>query len=102
MSKRNQYSPEFKSKLVLELLREQRTVTQLATENGIHPSLLVRWRDEALSKLPTVFEEANSSAAVKAQAKQEKLVEDLYAQVGKLSTQLAWLKKKAGHLADED
>jgi transposase-like protein len=102
MSKRRQYSAEFKSKLVLELLKEQKTVTQLATENGISPSMLVRWRDEALSKLSMVFEDSDSSRAAKEKAKQDKLVENLYSQVGRLTTQLNWLKKKAGHLADED
>jgi transposase-like protein len=102
MSKRRQYSAEFKSKLVLELLKEQKTVTQLATENGISPSMLVRWRDEALSKLSMVFEDSDSSRAAKEKAKQDKLVENLYSQVGRLTTQLNWLKKKAGHLPDED
>ena len=69
MSKRRQYSAEFKSKLVLELLKEQKTVTQLATENGISPSMLVRWRDEALSKLSMVLEDSDSSKAAKEKAK---------------------------------
>ena len=102
MSTRNRYSGEFKSKLVLELLKEQKTVTQLATENGINPCLLVKWRNEVIAGLPMMFENPDSSRVAKEKAKQDKLVEDLYSQVGKLTTQLNWLKKKAGHLADED
>lgn len=49
-----------------------------------------------------MFENPDSSRVAKEKAKQDKLVEDLYSQVGKLTTQLNWLKKKAGHLADED
>ncbi len=95
---RNHYSPEFKANIVREILREEKSVTQIAAEHGIHPHQLYQWRDQALQGLPTLF----SGQSAKEQAAREeahaKQVHELYAQIGRLTTQLAWLKKKAGEL----
>lgn len=96
MSKQRHYTPEFKAKLVQQLLREERSVNQLASEYDIHPNQLYRWRQIALEGLPSLFsgQAAQEQAARDAAHIQE--VHDLYAQIGKLTTQLAWLEKKAG------
>lgn len=95
---RNHYSPEYKANIVREILREEKSVAQIAAEHGIHPHQLYQWRDQALQALPTIF----SGQSVKEQAAREeahsKQVHELYAQIGRLTTQLAWLKKKAGEL----
>ena len=46
----------------------------------------------ALKGLPTVFERRDDVAELKASHAQQ--LEDLYAQIGRLTTQLTWLKKK--------
>lgn len=91
---RKHYSPALKAKIVLEMLQETRPVTQIAAEYGIAPRLLHRWRKELLDQLPAVFADPVATAHT-AQAQEAKL-EELYAQIGKLTTQLAWLKKKSG------
>lgn len=52
---RKQYSAEFKAKVVKEMLREEKTVGQLAAEYGVHSNMLYRWRDQALVGLPSLF-----------------------------------------------
>ena len=92
---RKRYSPEFKAQLVQELLKEDKTINQIAPENGIHPNQLNRWKATALKGLPSLF--ADGRAAEKAAAvDQEQRINDLYAEIGKLTTQVAWLKKKSG------
>lgn len=92
---RKRYSPEFKAQIVQELLREDKTVNQIAAENGVHPNQLNRWRATALQGLPSLF--ASGSSAEKAiAADHEQQINDLYAEIGKLTTQLTWLKKKSG------
>jgi transposase-like protein len=92
---RKRYSPEFKAQLVQELLREDKPINQIAAENGIHPNQLNRWKAQALQGLPSLF--ADGRAAEKAAAADhEQQINELYAQIGKLTTQLAWLKKKSG------
>jgi len=91
---RKQYSPTLKAQLVLEMLQELRPVTQIAAEYRIAPRLLHRWRKEAVDHLPDLF--ADPAAAAREAAHQAEQVEVLYAQIGRLTTQVAWLKKKSG------
>lgn len=86
------YSPAFKAHLVIELLKETKTLSQLATEHGVHPNVLRAWRDQALKELPTVFERRDSLAAQQAAHAQH--LEEVYAEIGRLTTQLNFLKKK--------
>lgn len=88
------YTPAFKAQVVQELLKETKTLAQLATEHGIHPNVLRDWRTTALSGLPTLFEKTDSVASLRASYEQQ--LEDLYAQIGRLTTHVAWLKKKSG------
>ena len=89
---RKQYPAAFKAKVVQELLKEEKTFAQIATEYEAHPTQLKNWRTVALEGLPSLFEKQDSTAALKAAHEQQ--LTDLYAEIGKLSTQVAWLKKK--------
>lgn len=90
--KRNKYEPEFKAKVVLELLREEKTVSQVAAEYEVHPNLLSRWKAEFLDKMPTIFSK-DVSEADKQRKEYEAKEEELIKQIGKLSVENAWLKK---------
>jgi transposase len=94
MQTRKQYSAAFKAQVVEELLREEKTVAQLAAEHGIHPTQLHKWRSVALEGLPELFSRTDSTARLK--ARYEEQLEDLYAQLGRVTTQLAWLKRRSG------
>ncbi|MGL5428588.1 MAG: transposase, partial [Cetobacterium sp.] len=43
---RKSYSPNFKFTVVLEALKERKTLQEIASENGIAPSQISRWVDE--------------------------------------------------------
>jgi transposase-like protein len=91
---RRRHSPEFKAKAVLEALKEERPLNQIASDLEIHPNMLTAWKSSAVKGLAAHFEREN-----RVQANQEahdKQLEELYAQIGKLTTQVAWLKKKSG------
>ena len=94
MQTRKQYSPAFKAQLVQELLREEKTVAQLAAEHSIHPTQLHKWRSIAVEGLPELFRRSDSTA--KRKARYEEQLEELYAQLGRVTTQLAWLKRRSG------
>lgn len=85
------YSAAFKAKVVQEMLKEEKTIGQLATEYGVSTKQLGRWKTIALENLPRLFE----AEAEKAQ-QHEQQVQELYAQIGRLTTELSWLKKKSG------
>jgi putative transposase len=89
---RKTYTPAFKAQVVLELLKEEKTLAQLASEHAIHPNMLREWKSAAIRALPSAFEKRDTLAA--AQASHEQQLEELYAEIGRLTTQLAWMKKK--------
>ena len=97
---RNHYTPEYKANIVREILREEKSVAQIAAEHGIHPHQLYQWRDQALAGLPTLFCGQSAKEQAAREAAHAQKVHELYAQIGKLTTQLEWLGKKAGIVND--
>src|SRR5699024_349664 len=95
--KRKRYTPEFKSQIVLEILKEEKSMSQIASEHGIHVNQLHKWKTQFLQEMPQVFEKQNKDLE-KMKADYEEKLENLYAEVGKLTTQLSWIKKKIWHL----
>jgi putative transposase len=89
---RKQYSAAFKAKVVQELLKEEKTLAQIASEYEVHPTQLKQWRAVALEGLARLFEKQDSTVVL--QAAHEQQLTDLYAEIGKLTTQVTWLKKK--------
>ena len=89
---RKQYTVAFKARIVQELLKEEKTLAQIAAENEVHPTQLKNWRAVALEGLPGLFEKQDSTAELKRVHEQQ--LTELYAEIGKLSTQVTWLKKK--------
>lgn len=85
------YTPTFKAQVVQELLKETKTLSQLAAEHGIHPNVLREWRTTALRGLPTLFAKSDSVDTLRTAYEQQ--IDDLYAHIGRLTTQVAWLKK---------
>jgi transposase-like protein len=89
------HTPEAKAKLVIEALRGERTVNEIASANNIHPNQLTKWKNDAIASLPTLFESENSKLNKQKKQYQEQ-VDDLYKQIGKLTMELDWAKKKSG------
>lgn len=89
---RKHYSAAFKAKVVQELLKEEKTIGQLAAEYGVSTKQLGRWKTTALENLPRLFD----TTAEKAQQAHEQHIQELYAEIGRLTTELSWLKKKSG------
>jgi len=92
---RKRYTAKQKAQIVLEILKEERPIAQISSEYGIHPNQLYKWKAQALEGIPKVFEdEHKSEKALK--AVHENQLQELYAEIGRLNTQLTWLKKKSG------
>ena len=85
----------FKVQVVLDVLKEEKTISQIASEYGVHPTQISAWKSSVLSGLPSLFDKDASKLSVQ-KMEYEKQTNDLYTQIGKLTTQLAWVKKKAG------
>ena len=94
---RKNYTPAFKAQIVQELLKEEQTLAQIASKHGVHPTQLRNWREAALKAMPDNFddEERYQKRLAQLTEEHEREKEKLYAEIGKLTTQLNWLEKKA-------
>jgi len=70
-------------------LREQHTLSDLASKHNLHPNQISAWKKQAKESLPEVF------GTGKQDAETEQLVSGLYEEIGRLKVQLDWLKKKS-------
>ena len=95
MPKRIHLSASQKAQITLEILKEEKTINQIASEYGVHSNVLYRLKKQVLEKLPELFEDDNKSERDR-QAEHEWQVSELYSQIGRLTTQVSWLKKKSG------
>jgi putative transposase len=92
---RKRYSNTFKVEVVKELMKEEKTISQLAAEYEVHPTQLKEWKRIALAGLPDLFSGKGEPVEKLAKAHAAE-VEELYAEIGRLTTQVNWLKKKSG------
>ena len=91
MQKKTFRSATFKKKVAIEALKELETINEIARKYGVHPIQVSRWKKELLDNAEKVFEKGNKNNDVYKE-KEAKLHE----QIGKLSVENDWLKKKLG------
>jgi len=90
MSKtRRRFSDEFKTKVVLEALKERETIEVLAKKYELQPTQISVWKALAIKNLAFVFSSENS-----VEKKEEVDVQNLYAQIGQQKVEIDFLKKK--------
>jgi transposase-like protein len=92
MEKRNHYTAEFKSKVVLELLGEEMTLNQVAAKYQLNPQMLSKWKSDFVKNAPVVFERNKDKTGKLKKEMEEK--EARYQQIiGQQSYEIHWLKK---------
>lgn len=87
-SKRKNHSSAFKAKVVLEALKEQKTITELAMLYEVHPNQISTWKKEFLDNAAEVFEKSQK------RQKEDTDMGKLYEAIGQLQIENNWLKKK--------
>lgn len=91
---RTQYSAQFKTKLVLEVLGGEKELGAIAYENGINPNMLRNWKREFLEKASTIFEDPKK-AEKQAKRKEESLkkeTERMLKTIGQLTLERDFLQ----------
>ena len=92
---RKRYTANQKAQIVLEALKEEQTLAQVASAHGVHPNLIRKWKAQVLEGLPDLFND-EKKAIRDLESTHERELDELYTEIGRLTTQLAWLKKKGG------
>jgi len=87
MTKRRTFSPEFKVRVVLEMISGEKGLMEASREYGIKDTVLSRWKQEFLERAVQVFEQPSND-----HPEQERIAE-LERMVGRLTLQLDMAKK---------
>lgn len=87
MTKRRQYTPEFKARVILEMLTEQKSAAQASRQYGIKDSVLSRWKQEFIERSPQLFEAGAASD------EREQRIAELERLVGRLAMEVDMAKK---------
>lgn len=92
MAQRRKHNGQFKTRVVVEAIAGHKTVNQIAAEYGVHPSQVNQWKKQALEQLPEVLSDSRAGK----DGCQEETEARLYQQIGQLTMEVGYLKKKLG------
>ena len=102
MGKTN-YSAKFKADRVLEVLREEEQLGEIAARYNLNPNMLRNWKREFIEKSSMVFDETRRNKEMTAKEREmEAKQEELLKTVGQLTLERDWLKKKSVEMFGPD
>jgi transposase-like protein len=90
MPRKRKYGAEFMAKVAVAAVKEVHTMSELASQFGVHPTQIHKWRRRLLEGAEDLFGRPGES-----RQRDEAEVAELYEQIGRLKMELEWLKKKA-------
>lgn len=89
---RSKHSPAFKAKVAIEALKEDKTSAEIASHYQVHPTQIRHWKSTLNQGVVELFTDNRQ----RQDRDKDKLIEELYQQIGQLKVELDWLKKKSG------
>jgi transposase len=92
--KRQAHAAAFKAQVALAALKGDKTVNELASQHGVHPTLIHAWKKQLLAGAEELFSNGRNAVAEDHEAVQAQL----YEQIGRLKMELDWVKKKVASL----
>jgi transposase len=99
MTKKKQikrFTNAFKGKVALAAIREEKTLAQIGSDYEVNPFNVKAWKKQLLDNIEVVFDRENQVRDYKLQLVEERSkTDELHRQIGQLSTQLNWAKKKS-------
>ena len=96
------FSAEFKTNLVLQMLKGEKELNVLAVENDIQPNLLRNWKKEFLTNASLAFDNKREDNLREKLAEERKEKAEYAKKVGQLTMQVDWLKKKSEEVVGPD
>ena len=89
--KRKSHTAAVKAQVALAAIKGDKTVSELASLHGVHPTLIHAWKKQLVECAEELFHNGAKTSSLEHEALQALL----YEQIGRLKTELDWLKKKA-------
>lgn len=90
MRKRRNYDAGFKARVALEAVKGERTMSELAAEYGVHPTMIHQWKKALLDGAADIFERGTKKTA----EVDEDTVRSLHAKIGELAVANDFLSRK--------
>ena len=87
---RKKHSNELKARIALDAIRGQKTMSELASEYGVHANQISRWKKQLLDAAPDIFTRGKDKEVEKKEVERDRL----YKKVGQLQVEVDWLKKR--------
>ena len=87
---REKHSKELKARIALDAIKGQKTMSELASEYGVHANQISRWKKQLLDASPDIFTRGKDKEAEKKEVERDRL----YKKVGQLQIEVDWLKKR--------
>lgn len=88
--KKRNHTANFKAEVALSALKAELTQAQITSKYNVHTTQIGKWKASALEAIKDCF----SKKRERNEAEADTLVSELYEQIGRLQTELNWLKKK--------
>ena len=90
MARRKQYDNRFKAQVAIEAIKDERTMAQIASDYEVHPNQVRQWKRQILEQSPQLFANGHTQST----SDNDRLITELYRQIGQLKVELDWLQKK--------
>jgi transposase-like protein len=85
---RKKHSAVFKAKVALEAAKDIKTLTELSSQYEVHAAQISQWKKQLLENISDVFNTPKKSVDF------TKKLDELYRQIGEVTVERDWLKKK--------
>jgi transposase-like protein len=89
-SLRKKWTAEEKAKIAFEAAKGEKTIAEISSKYKVHSTQVVKWKKQLLENIPEVFSDKRSHQ----KQDHDTLIEDLYQQIGQVTVERDWLKKK--------
>ncbi len=96
-TKRRQHDGQYKFRVAMEAAKGSKTLSELASETGVHPSQISTWKRQLLESGKELFNRKGRQQKATEAGKQ-----NLYEQIGRLQMEVEWLKKAAPSIDARD
>jgi transposase-like protein len=86
---RNTYSASLKAKVAVAAVKQEKTISQLASQFNVHPLVVSKWKAQLLNRSEEIFQDGRKKPPT-----DQPDPDSLYRKIGQLEMELDWLKKK--------
>lgn len=91
-TQKKEYGGEFKARVAFAAVKNEKTINEISSFYGVHPTQITRWKKHLMDEAPHIFSIKRADAVKNAEEEKAQL----YQQIGQLKVELDWLKKKSG------